>query len=138
MSPPAHTTTAEKTIALIVLAEALQAATSVGKGPPRVERLRDWLRSPPQLGDLVVEMSTARHGPRSSRVGVVLKISRHQSEYDRVTEILLLDPPCGKMRCRDQACIHRQCWSNATFIRVPATPEQLAEALGNDTRAARP
>lgn len=123
-------TAAEKTIAIIILAEALQAATNVGEPAPRVARLRDWMRAPLQIGDLVVEMSTAHRGPRSSRVGVVLKISQHQSAYERVTEILMLDPPCGKMSCMDQECIHRQCWSDATFIRVPATTAQLAGALG--------
>lgn len=125
-----HMTAAEKTTAIIVLAEALQAATLVGDPAPRVARLRDWMRAPPQVGDLVVEMSTAHRGPDPSRVGVVLSISRHRSAYARVTEILVLDPPCGKTRCRNQKCIHRRRWSNATFVRVPATAAQFAGALG--------
>jgi hypothetical protein len=86
------------------------------------------MHSPPQIGDLVVEMST--RGPNLARAGIVLKISRHRSAYARVTEILMLDPPCGKTHCRKRKCIHRHRWSNATFVRVPATAEQLAEALG--------
>jgi hypothetical protein len=125
-------TPADKTTAIIVLAEALQATTHVGSPAPRVERLRNWMKAPLQTDDLVVEMSTAHRGPDPSRVGSVLRISRHRSPYDRVTEILLLDPPCGKEHCEDQACIHRQRWSNATFVRVPATGGQLGEALGRD------
>jgi hypothetical protein len=49
-----------------------------------------------------------------------------------VTEILVLDPPCGETSCRNRKCIHRQYWSNASFVRVPATAVQLAEALGRD------
>lgn len=133
-----HKTAAEKTIALIVLAEALQAATLVGNPVPLVERLQDWMSAPPRVGDLVVEMSTQHRGANLSRAGAVLKISRHRSAYARVTEILLLDPPCGKTRCRKQKCIHRQRWSNATFVHVPATPEQLAEALGRQVQGTTP
>lgn len=127
-------TPAEKTTALIVLAEALQAATCVGTPAPLVTRLQDWMSAPLQVGDLVVETSTSHRGPDPSRVGVVLRISRHRSPYERVTEILVLDPPCGRMRCRNQKCIHRRRWSNARFIRVPATAKQLAEALGRKAR----
>ena len=123
---------AEKTTVILVLAEALQAATLVGDPAPRVAALRDWMDAPLRVGDLVVETSTARRGPDPRRVGVVLKISRHRSAYERVTEILMLDPPCGKTSCRNQKCIHRQRWSNASFVRVPATDEQLAVALGRD------
>jgi hypothetical protein len=129
-----HITAAEKSTIIIVLAEALQAATLVGDPAPRVARLRDWMCAPLEIGDLVVEMSTKRRGPNLSRVGVVLKISKHRSPYERVTEILVLDPPCGKTNCRNQKCIHRQCWSNASFIRVPATTMQLVEALGRDAQ----
>ena len=121
---------AEKTTAIIMLAEALQSATCVGNPAPLVEQLRDWMLAAPRPGDLVVEMSTARHGPKAKRVGVVVKVWRHKSPYARVTEILLLDPPCGKAHCKNQACIHRWRWSDATFVRVPATPLQLTEALG--------
>jgi hypothetical protein len=138
MLPINHMTAAEKTTTIIVLVEALQAATLVGAPAPLVARLRDWMRSPWRVGDLVVEMSTARHGPNPSRVGVVLKISRHRSAYARVTEILVLDPPCGKTRCENQECIHRRRWSNAEFVRVPATAEQLAEALGREARGDGP
>ena len=134
MSNIAHMTAAEKTTAIVVLAEALQTATLVSDSAPRVARLRDWMQASPQIGDLVVEMSTAHRGPNPSRVGVVLKISRHRSAYERVTEILMLDPPCGKTRCENQECIHRWCWSDATFVRVPATAQQLAEALGRGTQ----
>jgi hypothetical protein len=129
MSAIAHMTTVEKTTAIIMLAEALQAATLVGDPAPLVVRLQDWMHAPPRVGDLVVETSTKHRGPDPSRAGVVLRISRHRSAYARVTEILVLDPPCGKMRCRNQKCIHRRRWGNATFIRVPATAAQLAEAL---------
>lgn len=125
-----HMTAAEKTTAILVLVEALEAATLVGAPAPQVVRLRDWMRAPLRIGDLVVETSTRHRGPDSSRVGVVLRISRHQSAYSRVTEILILDPPCGKTSCRNQKCIHRRRWNNATFVRVPVTDEQLAEALG--------
>ena len=138
MSLITHMTSAEKTIAIIVLAEALQAATSVGEPAPRVARLRDWMHAPLRVGDLVVEMSTAHRGPDLSRAGVVLKVSRHRSAYKRVTEILVLDPPCGKISCGNQKCIHRRCWSNATFIRVPATAEQLTEALGREAQGGSP
>lgn len=126
-----HMTAVEKTTAILVLAEALQAATLVGDPAPRVASLRDWMDAPLRIGDLVVEMSSSR-GNALSRVGVVLKISRHRSAYERVTEILVLDPPCGKTSCKNQKCIHRQRWSDATFIRVPATAAQLAEALGRN------
>ena len=132
------TTSAEKTTAIIVLAEALQAATLVGDPAPLVARLRDWMRAPLRAGDLVVETSTAHRGPDPSRVGIVLKISRHRSAYARVTEILVLDPPCGKTRCENQKCIHRRRWSDATFVRVPATATQLAEALGRKALGAEP
>ena len=129
-----HMTATEKTTTILILVEALQAATLVGDPAPRVARLRDWMCAPHKVGDLVVETSTQHRGPHPSRVGVVLRISRHRSPYARVTEILMLDSPCGKARCRNQKCIHRQYWSNAAFVRVPATPEQLAEALGRDAR----
>jgi hypothetical protein len=121
---------AEKTTAILVLTEALEAATLIKDPAPLVERLRDWMDASPRTGDLVVETSTAHRGLNLRRVGVVLKISRHRSPYDRVTEILLLDPPCGNMSCKDLSCIHRLRWSNATFVRVPSTAKQLTEALG--------
>jgi hypothetical protein len=129
---------AEKTMALIVLAEALQAATLVGDPAPLVARLQDWMHAPLRAGDFGVEMSTKHRGPDLSRAGIVLKVSRHRSAYERVTEILVLDPPCGKTSCRNQKCIHRRRWSNATFVRVPATAEQLAEALGRAARGGAP
>ena len=130
MSSIDHMTAAEKTTVIIVLAEALQAATHVGDPAPLVARLRDWMDAPLKVGDLVVETSTSHRGQDPSRVGVVLRISRHRSVYARVTEILVLDPPCGKTSCKNQKCIHRRRWSDAEFVRVPATAEQLAEALG--------
>ena len=95
-----HMTTTEKTTAILVLAEALRAATLVGDPAPLVARLGDWMHAPPRVGDLVVETSTGHRGPDPSRVGVVLRISRHQSAYERVTEILVLDPPCGSLAPR--------------------------------------
>lgn len=130
MSTTTHMTAAEKTTALLVLAEALRAPTLVGDPAPLVASPRDWMHTPPWIGDLVIEMSTKHHGPDPSRVGGVLRISRHRSAYERVMEILVLDPPCGQTRCTNQKCIHRRRWSDATFIRVPATTAQLAEALG--------
>ena len=138
MSTITHMTTAEKTAAIIVLAEALQAATLVGNPAPLVARLGDWMHGPLRVGDLVVETSTALRGPDPSRVGVVLKISRHRSAYARVTEILVLDPPCGKTRCENQKCIHRRRWSDATFVRVPATAAQLSAALGREGQCGAP
>ena len=135
MSNITHMTAAEKTTAILVLAEALQAAVLVGDPAPRVMRLRDWMRAPPQIGDLVVEMSTARRGLNMSRVGVVLKISQHRSAYERETEILMLDSPCGKTCCENQECLHRWCWHDATFVRVPATAQQLAEALDREAQS---
>jgi len=129
-----HKNAAEKTMIILVLAEALRAAALVGDPAPQVARLWDWMSAPLRVGDLVVETSTGHRGPDPSRVGVVLKISRHRSPYERVTEILLLDPPCGKTRCRNQKCIHRRRWNNAAFVRVPATAAQLTEALGCNTR----
>ncbi len=85
MSTIAHMTAAEKTTAIIVLAEALQAATGAGDPAPLVARLRDWMHAPLRVGDFVVKTSTAHHGPNPSRVGVVLEISRHRSAYERVT-----------------------------------------------------
>jgi len=134
MSNITHMPAAEKTTAILVLAEALQAATLVGDPAPRVARLRDWMRAPPQIGDLVVEVSTARRGLSPSRVGVVLSISEHRSAYERVTEILMLDSPCGKACCENQECVHRWCWRDATFVRVPTTAKQLAEALGREAQ----
>lgn len=133
-----HMNAAEKTMTILVLAEALQAAALVGDPAPRVARLWDWMSAPLRVGDLVVETSTGHRGPDPSRVGVVLNISRHRSPYERVTEILLLDPPCGKTRCRNQKCIHRRRWNNAAFVRVPATPAQLAEALGHKVLEGEP
>jgi hypothetical protein len=138
MSAITHMTAAEKTTVILVLAEALQAATLVGDPAPLVARLRDWMLAPLQVGDLVIETSTKHRGPDLSRVGVVLRISRHRSAYERVTEILVLDPPCGKTICKNQKCIHRRRWSNATFVRVPATAAQLAEALGRKTLGDEP
>ncbi len=138
MSAPAHMTAAEKTITILLLAEALQAATLVGDPAPLVAQLRDWMCSQPRVGDLVVEMSTKHRGPNPARVRVVVKISRHRSAYERVTEILLLDPPCGKRSCRNQKCIHRQCWHNATCVRVPATALQLAKAYGRSAQGDQP
>jgi hypothetical protein len=128
-----HMTSDDKTIAIIVLAEALLDATLVGDPAPQVARLGDWMTASPQIGDLVVEMSTKHRGPSIHRVGVVLEISQHKSAYARVTEILLLDPPCGSKSCNNQECIHRRRWSNATFVRLPATAARLAEALGRKT-----
>ena len=115
MSAIAHMTAAEKTTAILVLAEALQATTLVGDPAPQVARLGDWMRAPSRVGDLVVETSTGHRGPDPSRVGVVLKILRHRSAYARVTEILVLDSPCGRTSCRNQKCIHRRRWSNERY-----------------------
>lgn len=125
---------AEKTTALLVLTEALCAATSIADPPPLVARLQSWMHAPPHRGDLVVETSTQHRGLDPRRVGVVRTISRHRSPYRRVTEILLLDPPCGKEHCQNPRCIHRMRWNDATFVRVPATAEQLAKALGREGR----
>ena len=124
-----HKNAAEKTMIILVLAEALRAAALVGDPAPQVARLWDWMSAPLRVGDLVVETSTGHRGPDPSRVGVVLKISRHRSPYERVTEILLLDPPCGKTRCRNQKCIHRRRWNNAAFVRVPETAAQLTQEV---------
>lgn len=125
-----HLTSAEKTTAIIMLAESLQAATLVGDPAPVVQRLRQWMDAPPQVGDLVVEMSTRHRGPNHQRVGTVNEVRHSRRHNDTIVEILVVDPPCGDTACTDRKCIHRPRWSNATFVRIPATPEQLAEALG--------
>lgn len=124
-----HLSSAEKTTAIIVLAEALQAATLVGQPAPIVKRLGAWMNASPQVGDLVVEMSTKHRGPSPDRVGTVNEVRESKRHNDTIVEILVVDPPCGNDACTDQKCIHRPRWSNATFVRVPATPAQLAEAL---------
>jgi hypothetical protein len=136
MSDIAHMTAAEKTSVAACSASAstmmavvvVRLASSLGGAPPAEPDRR-------QIGDLVVEMSTAHRGLNTSRVGVMLKISQHRSAHERMTEILMLDPPCGKTCCKDQECIHRLCWSDATFVRVPATAQQLAEALGREAQS---
>lgn len=124
-----HLSAEQKTTAIILLAEALQAATLVGDPAPVVQRLRQWMDAPPQVGDLVVEMSTRPHGPNPQRVGTVNEVRRSRRHNDTIVEILVVDPPCGNTQCTDRKCIHRPRWSNATFVRIPATPAQLAEAL---------
>ncbi len=132
-----HLSPGEKTTAIIVLAEALQAATLVGDPAPVVKRLRQWMDAPPQIGDLVVEMSTRHHGPSPRRVGTVSDVRHSRRHDDTIVEILVVDPPCGADACTDPKCIHRPRWHNASFVRVPATPDQLAEALGRHTAAGR-
>lgn len=130
-----HLTAPEKTTAIIILAEALQAATLVGDPAPVVRRLRQWMDAPPQVGDLVVEMSTRHRGPNPQRVGTVNEVRHSRRHNDTIVEILVVDPPCGDTACTDRKCIHRPRWSNATFVRIPATPEQLAEALDRPRQA---
>jgi hypothetical protein len=125
-----HLTTAEKTTAIIVLAEALQSMTLVGNPAPVVQRLLAWMDAPLQLGDLVVEMSTKHSGPSAQRVGMVNEIRHSRRHHDTIVEILVVDPPCGDTACVDRKCIHRPRWTNASFVRIPITPEQLAEAIG--------
>lgn len=130
-----HLTSDEKTITLIMLtlimlAEALSIATLVGNPAPIVRRLREWMGAEPQTGDLVVEMSTMHRGPKRERVGTVVAVTKGRDHYETVTEIIMLDPPCtAGNECRDVGCIHGQRWSNAYFIRVPATRAQLDAAL---------
>lgn len=130
MTEARHLSTDDKTTAIIVLAEALSTATLVGQPAPIVRRLREWMAAEPQTGDIVVEMSTKYRGPKRERVGAVVTVTKGRDHYETVTEILMLDAPCAAgNECRDVACIHRQRWSNANFIRVPATRAQLDEAL---------
>ena len=63
MSTIAHMITAEKTTAILVLAEALRAATLVGDPAPLAARLWDWMSAPLRVGDLVVETSIGHRGP---------------------------------------------------------------------------
>lgn len=129
MSDVHHLSSAEKTTAIIVLAEALRAATLVGRPAPIVKRLGEWMNASPQVGDLVVEMSTKHRGPSPDRVGTVNEVREGTDRYDEIVEILVIDPPCGNDKCTERKCIHRPRWSNATFVRIPVTPAQLAEAL---------
>jgi hypothetical protein len=128
-----HLSPSEKTTAIILLAEALQAATLVGNPAPIVVRLRQWMDAPPEVGDLVVEMSTRHRGPSNQRVGTVNDVRHSRRHHDTIVEILVVDPPCGNDACTDRMCIHRPRWSNATFVRIPATPAQLDQALERRT-----
>lgn len=124
-----HLSPAEKTTAIIVLAEALYSATLVGDPAPIIQRLRAWMDAPPQIGNFVVEMSTKHRGPSAQRVGTVNEIRHSRRHNDTIVEILMVDAPCGNNDCSDRKCIHRPRWSNASFVRIPATPAELAEAL---------
>lgn len=81
-----HLSAAEKTTAIILLAEALHAATLVGDPPPVVQRLRQWMDAPPQVGDLVVEMSTRHRGPNPQRVGTVSEVRRSRRHDDTIVD----------------------------------------------------
>jgi hypothetical protein len=155
--------TADKNAALITMARALISATNVGSPSPVVRWLGDWMRSPPKLGDLVIETSTMYRGDIRC-IGFFIKhevraICEHEAEnatLDKCTEcpdengtecpddddcsthrhrhrdlctwIRVLEPSCGKDQCDDSACIHRLRWSNASFVRLPATQQQLFAA----------
>lgn len=108
---------------ILALADALQQATIVGHPAEVVKQLRAFMDAPPAPGDLVVVdyPLAADH----TRVGEVVSVSNRGNFYDRVIEILVLDPPCGNDECVNQGCVHRYRWSNTTFIRVPTSREQL-------------
>lgn len=137
----------DKTSAILALADLLHLATCVGNPAPVVSRLRKWMKTPPQPGDLVVEQSTKYLAEdHKRRVGVFLRhvdrqVCEHEvqdsalgepctkcSDYDlfrvEYTEIELLDSPCNNPECSDIKCIHRVRWSNANFLRFPITPAQ--------------
>lgn len=110
---------ADKTKALIAIAEALNDATLVGHPAPIVAKLRRWMDQTPNVRDLVLEMSTKHRGLVPSRIGIVEDVSG-----DQVT-VGVLDPPCGdESECRDLTCIHRYNWTNASFIRLPLSRDQ--------------
>lgn len=141
----------EKTAAIIALADALRTAVNVGNPAPIVQRLSAWMDGPLRPGDLVVETSTMHRGG-TARCGILLKVDDRMACYheaedadlerctscpddercrERYTWIEVLDLPCGNHdSCANRRCIHRHRWHNASFVRVPATAEQLAEALG--------
>lgn len=141
----------EKTAAIIALADALRTAVTVGNAAPIVQRMRAWMDGSLRPGDLVVETSTMHRGG-TARCGIFLKVEdrmacHHEVEnadlerctscpddarcHERYTWIEVLDPPCGNHDiCANRRCIHRHRWHNASFVRVPATAGQIAEATG--------
>lgn len=124
---PDHLTSAEKTGAIIALAEALHTATLVARPAPIVRHMRQWMDATPEVGDLVLEMSRRYRSADRQRVGTVVEVS-DDPLGGQIVEVLLSDPPCGNATCADAKCIHRLRWSNALFIRIPTFEIQLALA----------
>lgn len=112
--------------ALVAAAEALQSSVNVGLDPaPFVLAMRDFVvvdpygasteAQPlaPRAGDLLVETSST-WSTSGQRVGVLMAIRRAHGRYDDCWTLRRIDGE-GDVT-----------WQNASFVRIPVTPEDRA------------